>query len=136
RMTTTRRRTRTLTCFLLLVGLATPLCVSRTASAQQWLKDRRYQEGIGVRTGDFELHPGLAGEIGYDSNYLLRSPSTDPNVANRDPKDGGMLRITPSLTLSTIGAQRREGDTTAAEPPKVQMRAGLAATYRELFGPK
>jgi len=45
--------------------------MSRAASAQtqllsqpdspQWLKDRRYAEGIGVRAGDLEIHPGIAG---------------------------------------------------------------------------
>ena len=38
------------------------------AQEQVWLKDRRYGEGIGIRAGDFELHPGIGGEFGYDSN--------------------------------------------------------------------
>jgi len=49
------------------------------AQAQQpWLADRKYGEGIGVRVGNLELHPGIAGEVGYDSNYFLRAPSENP----------------------------------------------------------
>ena len=33
--------------------------VSREAHAQAWLRDRTYQEGIGIRVGDVELHPDL-----------------------------------------------------------------------------
>jgi len=64
-------------------AVAVVLLASRAASAQsqytaqpdspQWLKDRRYNEGIGVRAGDLEIHPGIAGEAGYDSNWFLRS---------------------------------------------------------------
>lgn len=109
------------------------------ASAQEWLKDRSYQEGAGIRTGDLEVHPGIGGEIGYDSNYLLRShnPNNVPNLSNGPPvapvEGGGMLRITPSLTLSTLSQQRKEGDVQLT-PPAVTFRAGLSATYRELFG--
>jgi hypothetical protein len=99
----------------------------------EWLKDRKYTEGIGIRTGDLELHPGLAGEVGYDSNVFLRS--TQPGVLNGPPDapiiPSAVIRITPSLYLSTIGAQRREGDAT---PPAVAFRAGVNATYRALFG--
>ena len=52
--------------------LAAALAVATTtfsAAAQQpWIKDRSYGEGIGIRTGNLELHPGIAGEFGYDSN--------------------------------------------------------------------
>src|SRR5579872_5350549 len=102
-------------------AVAVALLVSRAASAQtllsqpdspQWLKDRRYAEGIGVRAGDLEVHPGIAGEGGYDSNWFLRSDKQ--NVANGPPTAPVIpaleFRITPSLYLSTISAQRREGD--------------------------
>jgi hypothetical protein len=108
-----------------------------TAGAQgngpEWLKDRRYTEGIGIRTGDLELHPGIAGEVGYDSNVFLRS--TQSGVDNGPPAapvvPAAVVRITPSLYLSTLGAQRREGDAT---PAAVAFRAGVNATYRALFG--
>src|SRR5271165_6137809 len=76
-----------------------------TQGSPAWLGDRRYNEGIGVRTGDLELHPGLAGEVGYDSNFFLRS--TQQGVANGPPVaptvPSAVVRITPSLYLSTIG---------------------------------
>ncbi|WP_394849316.1 hypothetical protein LZC95_17950 [Pendulispora brunnea] len=123
------------------MGLVAPLCVPQKANAQEWLKDRRYQEGIGVRTGDFELHPGIAAEIGYDSNWFLRSHKVDgTHIANGDPnapiQDGALLRITPSITFSTLGTQRRAGDSENAGKPVVQFRGGLSATYREFFGPQ
>ena len=126
-------------------AVAVALLASRAAGAQQqfvgqpdspqWLKDRRYNEGVGIRTGDLELHPGLAGEVGYDSNYMLRStlqgvdngPPTAPVVPSME------FRITPSLRIATLGVQRREGDAVAM-PPSVAFRAGLSATYREFIG--
>jgi hypothetical protein len=123
------------------LGAAWSLSWSSTASAQEWLKDRRYQEGAGYRTGDLELHPGLAGEIGYDSNWFLRSDKTGPTISNGAPafpeEGGGVIRITPSLSLSTLSAQRREQDkgaTGAVETEKFTLNAGLSATYREFLG--
>jgi len=101
------------------------------AQEQVWLKDRRYGEGVGIRTGDVELHPGIAGEFGYDSNYFLRSG------ANNEPViDTLRLRITPSFSLSTISQQRREAEGGSGEPPKVMFRAGVAASYSEFFATK
>jgi hypothetical protein len=99
----------------------------------EWLKDRRYTEGIGVRTGDLELHPGIAGEVGYDSNVFLRSTQTgvDNGAPNAPVVPSAVIRITPSLYISTLGVQRREGD---ALPPAIAFRAGINATYRALFG--
>lgn len=112
------------------------LCVAREAHAQEWLKDRQSQEGAGIRTGDLEIHPGIGAEIGYDSNYFLRSYKDGPNVSNAAPaapvEGGGIIRITPSLTLSTLGEQRRAGELT---PPTVSFHGGVAATYREFIGP-
>ncbi len=107
----------------------------KVASAQQWLKDRRYQEGQGIRAGDLELHPGIGGEVGYDSNWFLRTDKTDPRYINgapqHPPTDGGLLRITPSLTLNTVRPKGADG---AAAPSPVAFTAGVAATYREFFG--
>jgi len=125
-------------------AVAAVLLVSRAASAQaqyvaqpdspEWLKDRRYNEGIGIRTGDLEIHPGIAGEAGYDSNYLLRS--TTFGVSNGPPLSPVIpsleFRVTPSLYLSTLGQERREGDNEMPSP--LAFRAGLNATYRELVG--
>lgn len=115
-------------------GLFLGILLPSTASAQEWLKDRRYSEGAGIRTGDLELHPGVAGEVGYDSNWFLRSSANNPSYVNAAPllpvASAGILRITPSLSLSTLGAQRREGDAPGNEP-SVKFRAGLSGTYRE-----
>ncbi len=99
----------------------------------EWLKDRRYTEGIGIRTGDFEVHPGIAGEVGYDSNVFLRSSQT--GVDNGPPTapvvPSAVIRVTPSLYLSDDGlaATRRRSDG-AGHRILVQVNA----TYCALFG--
>jgi hypothetical protein len=105
------------------------------ADSPQWLKDRRYNEGPGIRTGDLELHPGIAGEFGYDSNWFLRSDrqGADNGPPFAPPIPALVLRISPSLYLSTLGPQRREGDS-VADLPTVRFRAGVNATYREFIG--
>ena len=116
------------------VGLAaafTLLSLGRDASAQSWLKDRRFSEGPGYKTGDFEVHPGVGAEVGYDSNWFLRSSKA--GVANSNPVDAATFRVTPSLVLQTISAQRREGQE-APTPPPVNMRAAVSGTYREFIG--
>jgi hypothetical protein len=99
------------------------------AQDQVWLQDRRYTEGAGLRAGNLEIHPGVAGEVGYDSNYFLRAPSENPVDALR-------LRVTPSLSLSTISQLRREAEGGGGELPKVTFRAGAAATYNEFIATK
>lgn len=116
------------------LGVVGSLFVTRDASAQEWMKDRRYQEGAGIKTGSLELHPGVGGEVGYDSNWLLRSDKA--GFANSNPKGAGVFRLTPSLSLSTIGPQRSEGPGAAAQPAPLAFRAGLSATFREFIGDK
>ncbi len=101
---------------------------SLSASAQQqpWLQDRRYGEGIGIRAGDLELHPGVAGEVGYDSNYFQRSGEVDAQV-NEPVISALRFRLTPSFSLATLGARRRSLDMTQAAPPTVNFRAGVSA---------
>lgn len=107
---------------------AAALGAGTEASAQDqiWLKDRRYTEGAGIRVGDFELHPGVAAEVGYDSNYLRRADNADPAGSIR-------FRITPSLSLSTLGPQRT-GGVANTPPPDVEFRATAALTYNEFIG--
>jgi len=94
------------------------------AQVQPWLADRRYGEGIGVRVGNLELHPGISGEAGYDSNYFLRSKEENPIATYR-------FRVTPAITLETLGQQRREGNAPSAQAP-LQFSAGAYASYNEL----
>jgi hypothetical protein len=93
-----------------------------TASAQEWVSNPDLSEGIGIRTGNLELHPSVGGEFGYDSNFLRAS--------DREGKVESLkLRVTPSLTLSTLGKERRDSRT----PPDVAVSAGAFASYFELF---
>ncbi len=103
--------------------LALPAVAS--AQDQTWLKDRRYTEGPGYQVGDFELHPGAALEFGYDSNYLRAPPSQDQLGSLR-------LRLTPSLSFTTLGAQRRE-TAPSTTPPGIVFKGGLSLTYNEFI---
>ncbi|WP_437586638.1 hypothetical protein [Sorangium sp. So ce1000] len=102
------------------------------AQDQPWLKDRRYTEGIGIRTGDLELHPGVAAEFGYDSNFFRRAEEDQASPDDVGPVGSLRLRITPSFSLSTLSQQRQEV-TPDAPPPDVEFRGGVSATYDEFF---
>src|SRR5215472_12256801 len=106
------------------LALGVPLLAPSSAHAQEWLKDRRYQEGPGYRTGDLEIHPGLGGEVGYDSNWFLRTDK-NPRIngcPGECPQGTPVMRITPSLALSTLSPQRKEGDVNYT-PPAINFRA-------------
>jgi hypothetical protein len=124
------------------------LAIPSVASAQQapttvgnssgWLRDRRYQEGAGIRAGNLELHPGIGGEIGYDSNWFLRSHREGAGIVNSAPeapvRSGGTLRITPSFSVATLGMQRREQAEGGPQASSTVFRGGVSATYREFIG--
>lgn len=110
----------------LVVATASLSAAAQSATAQPWIKDRRFGEGIGVRTGNLELHPGIAGELGYDSNYFQFADDEASKISVI------RLRITPSLSLSTLGPQRR-GESPNAAPPSVNFRAGVFGAYSKLF---
>lgn len=93
------------------------------AKAQQWLADSMFSEGIGIRVGNLELHPAFGGEFGYDSNYFQRAEGEFGGVV-----DVFRVRVTPSLSLTTLGAKRLGG----AEPA-LHFRASAFASYNELF---
>jgi hypothetical protein len=116
-----------------LLGLLTPFLAF--AQGRPWVSDRGYGEGMGYRTGDLELHPGVAGEVGYDSNYFQRSGNTGQRFPVDSPVSSALrFRLTPSLTLSTLSPQRRLGDAAGAAAPTLNFRAGLFASYNELVG--
>jgi hypothetical protein len=129
--------------FGLAVAFGVVLLSSTTAQAQEFLKDRMYQEGAGVRTGDVEWHPGIAAEGGYDSNYFLRTDHAAGGACgaagciNGSPtapvRGTPEMRITPSLSLTTLGQQRHEGDA-SGEAPTIKFRLNASGTYREFFG--
>jgi hypothetical protein len=116
------------------VGAVALLAGARDAFAQGWLADRRYTQGAGIRTGDVELHPGIGGEVGYDSNWYLRSNTEGPNIINGAPfrpvRDAAVFRITPSFYVSTLSGQRAEG----AGNRFFQFRFGVSATARFFIG--
>jgi hypothetical protein len=118
------------------LGGACALAWSLPAGAQEFMQDRRVQQGPGYQAGDFELHPGLAAEVGYDSNYYGRSDKSDPHYVNGAPTNPpvgtGLLRVTPSVRISTTPAAQRTVDQ-PAERPSVSFDAGASGTYREFF---
>lgn len=103
--------------------LLTSTTAHYAAAEPPWIEDRRLGQGPGIRTGNLELHPSLAGEGGYDTNYFQRAPS-------EDPLDTLRFRITPSLTLSTLGRERTatEGGRPGT-PPVIQFDTAAHATY-------
>lgn len=95
------------------------------ASAQQWLTDRRLQEGRGIRAGNFELHPSIGVEFGYDSNVFYTPPDLSATPALR-------LRVVPSFSVSTLGEQRRQNsDSQPTALPTVNFRGGVGLVYHE-----
>ena len=90
-----------------LLALATALTAAAPAVAQDWLSDRKRAEGPGIRLGDFELHPGIGIEGGYDSNVFF----SDGGATSTAIVPSGILRITPHFFFSTVSAQREaEGE--------------------------
>lgn len=129
-----------------LLSALVPLSVaslSRTAeaqTAQPWLEDRKETQGAGIRTGNLEWHPGVAAELGYDSNYFLAAgTSGEPLVPTL------RLRITPSLQIGTLSGvraapsasstegQEEQQDNAPAEPPKARFKSAVAISYDKLF---
>src|SRR5690606_34618889 len=67
-----------------------------------WLSDRSVGEGMGIRTGDFEWHPGVATEAGFDSNFFQRSSSGLERTQFGDATGAFRLRVLPHLSLRTL----------------------------------
>lgn len=109
----------------LAAGLLCSMLLAESARAQDqtWLADRRYREGPGLLVGDWELHPGLGAEFGFDSNYFRRGPAEDPVRALR-------IRISPSFSVATLGPQRRGP---GSPPPDVDFRADVTGAYNEFI---
>lgn len=107
-----------------LLALALVLVASGTAAAQAWLADRSRAEGRGVRLGDFELHPGIGSEIGYDSNVFL-SDSAE--------QDSAILRVAPHLYLSTLSGERAAAGGGSGPPPTLRFRTGVSGTLKHYF---
>jgi len=105
-----------------------------------WLEDRDRAEGIGIRVGDLELHPGFGAEVGYDSNVFYDDDG---------PQGSALLRFTPHLLVSTLTGERRddegggppsdealedgEGGEREGNPPSVAFRGGISAGVYHYF---
>lgn len=109
--------------------LAVGLTTASEARAQYWLRDRALNEGRGIRAGNFEFHPGIGAEFGFDSNTF----ATPPNI----PSTSSLrLRITPSIALSTLGPQRSANTDSSVQPtalPTANFRAQLALPIHVFF---
>ncbi|QQR89236.1 MAG: hypothetical protein IPJ88_13625 [Myxococcales bacterium] len=88
-----------------------------------WLDDRERSEGRGFRAGDLELHPGLGVEGGWDSNIYFSESS---------PVDSALLRVSPHLLVSTIGADRLE-ESGNKELPSIIFKGGVNGAFYHYF---
>jgi hypothetical protein len=121
-------QTRLSSLIVILIAVSTFMfCVSADA---QWLPDRAYTEGPGIRVGDLELHPGIAVRGGYDTNIFRQ---------RRNEIGSAILAVTPHLNIKTLSGQRlTQGETAAGAQatttlPKVAFNAGLAGTLFHYF---
>jgi hypothetical protein len=105
--------------------------VARGQTAQPWL-DGRGQTAIGIRAGDLELHPGVAGEAGYDSNFFQGS-GTDDGVVSEPLAPTARVRVTPSISVNTIRTSTRAG---AAPPPRFDLSGKLVGRLDQLWALK
>jgi hypothetical protein len=99
-----------------------------------WVANRSIGRGVGVRVGDFELHPGVSGEFGYDSNWYQRASSAVEAANAGRPEDALRFRVTPSLSLSTLDTRVQEGPGPKPLPRAVQFHLDASASYNELIG--
>ncbi|HSC85672.1 MAG TPA: hypothetical protein VLC09_00295, partial [Polyangiaceae bacterium] len=118
-------------------ALAWVLGWSATASAQSgqpWVGNRSIAEGAGIRAGNFEFHPGISGEFGYDSNYYQRAGSAVEDANLGPVADILRLRVTPQLTLRTLDRRiALSPDEAPPTPLPVQFEFGGSLTYNELI---
>lgn len=106
-------------------------------SEQPWIADRAVGQGKGIRVGDFELHPGVSGEFGYDSNWYQRASSPVEAANVGAPENALRFRVIPSLSLGTLDERTRTGQEGQGQkllPRPVQFNVDAHATYNELIG--
>lgn len=102
-----------------------------TVTGVPWAGDRALGEGQGIKTGSVEWHPGVSGEMGYDSNYLQRSGTQEDDETFGPVIPSLRLRVTPQLTVRTLDTTR-EGSKSAL-PPAFMFSFTGAASYNEFF---
>jgi hypothetical protein len=121
---------------LLLAGTASAqtMMAPMGSSPQPWLANRAVGRGIGIKVGDFELHPGVSGETGYDSNWYQRASSAIEEATVGPVSDALRFRVTPSLSLSTLDQRASLGSGETPAPRVVQFHLDSFFTYNELVG--
>lgn len=103
---------------------------SSLADRSVWLQDRSLLEGRGIRTGNFELHPGIGVDVGFDSNVFNASSSL-PNAQQSAIR----IRAAPSFYVATLGQQRStNSDSATTALPTVNFRGGVGLVYHEWIG--
>lgn len=107
------------------LALATTAKVTKAQPA--WVEDRAYAEGKGIKAGEWEIHPGLGGQFGYDSNFFQRSGTK--GLPNEHVRDALRLRLTPSVSATTYGRRDRG----QGPPPKLGFTGSSSLSYNELF---
>lgn len=111
-------------------GSSLPWANSGLPDRQIWLQNRQLLEGRGIRTGNFELHPGIGADFGFDSNTFYTSGAFSNAV-----RPALRLRVTPSFYVSTLGAQRSSNsDSATTALPTVNFRGGVGLIYNEWIG--
>lgn len=108
-----------------------------TVSGTPWVDNRAVGEGIGIKTGNFEWHPGVSGEVGIDTNYLQRASSDEEEAQFGPPVSSLRLRVTPQLAVRTLDRSTELGeDQKSRAKPVVMFDAIGYATYNEFISLK
>lgn len=106
------------------------------ARAQAVLSDPRLSQGKGIQSGAFELHPGVIGEVGYDTNYFQRSGNSGiltngKQVTDEAPPIGAYrLRLAPYMTFETFGRRKEQK---GEEKRSFELSGKIAAAYNHLI---
>ncbi len=111
-------------------GSGLPWANTGLGDRQVWLQNRQLLEGRGIRTGNFELHPGVGADFGFDSNTFYTSSTLSNNI-----RPALRLRVTPTFYVSTLGAQRAaNSDSPTTALPTLNFRGGVGLVYNEWIG--
>lgn len=113
-----------------LIGLSTPT----TTEAQS--------AGRGLRAGNLEFHPSVALEGGYDNNAFLEDDSGISSVTsggtmlsvNEVPNPTAAFRLSPRLTVTTLGKERLTDESGEYVPPTIALQGGLGGSLYYLPG--
>lgn len=109
---------------------------SSTVSGTPWVDNRALGEGIGIKTGSLEWHPGVSGEVGIDTNYLQRASSDEEEDQFGPPVSSMRFRVTPQLSVKTYDRSAEVGEAQNLPKPLVAFDAIGFASYNEFVSLK